>query len=72
MLDIQALKFARMFRKQVNLQISQQDAENFIVDLFDSRRAAEERGEDVSHFDEAEAEYLKADEEGRLTLLPPP
>jgi hypothetical protein len=71
MLPIQALKFARLFRKVTDLTITQKDAENFVVDLFDSRREVEKRGEDVSSFNEAESEYLRADEEGRLKIVGP-
>jgi hypothetical protein len=71
MLDVQALRFARMFRRQVDLRITQREAEDFLLDLFESRRQAEAKGESTAPFDEAEAEYLRADAEGRLKLLPP-
>lgn len=70
-LDVQALRFARMFRRQVDLHLTQQQCEDFIRDLHESLDRSRRRGEPTSPFEEAEVEYLKGRLEGRI-IVPSP
>lgn len=68
MLEVQALKFVRSFRKQTSLILSQQWMDDWMRDLYASFERALERGEDTIPFLQAEEEFLKARREGRITI----
>lgn len=69
MLDIQALKFARMFRKQMNLVLTKEAQLQFEANLLDGLEQALRRGEDTSPFEEARNSYRDALAEGRIVVV---
>ena len=68
MLDIQALKFTRMFRKQVDLRLTRRDQLQFEADLTGGLNKARSKGEPTTPFEECFNAYRDALDEGRITV----
>ncbi len=73
MLEIQALKFIRLFRKQVverPLRITRKDQLQFEENLMKGLDKARKKGESTDRFEECHNEFQIAMEEGRVFVIP--
>lgn len=68
MLDIQALKFTRMFRKQVDLRLTRREQLQFETNLATGLDKARSKGEPTAPFEECFNSYRDALDEGRIII----
>ena len=68
MLEIQALKFARTFKKQVDLIVTEEWTRNWLRDLYESHEKAERDGKSTEYFLQAEEEFIRGRHEGRIIV----
>ena len=73
MLDIQALKFARLFRKQIGeipLILTRKEQLQFENNLMQGLDKARKKGKSTDRFEECYNEFRDAMDEERIVILP--
>ena len=68
MLEIQALKFARTFKKSVELILTEEWTRKWLSDLYDSHEKAKKDGKSTEYFLQAEEEFVRGRHEGRIIV----
>ena len=68
MLEVQALKFARSFARQVDLIVTKEWTDNWLRDLYDSFEKAQKDGKSTENFLKAEEEFIRGRHEGRIIV----
>jgi hypothetical protein len=68
MQEVQALKFARSFTRQVDLVVTQEWVDNWMRDLESSLAVAQNDGKDTENFLKAEEEFVRGCDEGRIII----